>query len=74
MERYKKTVFCTILNKEVNVTYFYENVKGRDGLIKTKSVEFYNCDGRKECSDSYDMLNCSCFKDMLKVEHDINTH
>ncbi len=74
MERYKKTLFCTILNKEVTVTYFYENIKSHDGSTKTKTVEFYNCDGRKECSDTYDMLNCTCFKDMQKVEHEINTN
>ena len=73
MERYKKVVYCAILKKELTVTYFFENVMGHDGSTKTKTVEFYNCDGRKECSDNYEMMNCTCFKEIIKVEHEINT-
>lgn len=72
MQQFKKRVYCDYLNKEVSVTYFYENVKGHDGLVKTKKVEFFNCDGQKECGDSQSVMDCKCFKEMTKVEYEIN--
>jgi hypothetical protein len=72
MQRFKKVLYCNLLKKEVSVTYFYEEVKGSDGLTKTKKVEFYNCEAQKECEDTYSVLDCSCFKEMKKVEYDIN--
>jgi len=73
MQQFKKKLYCDHLKKEISVTYFYENVKGHNGLIKTKRVEFFNCDGQKECGDSYSVLDCKCFKEMKKVEYEINS-
>lgn len=72
MERFKKVLQCSILDKDIVATYFYENVKDTNGLTKTKRVEFYNCDGKKECDPIYSILDCTCFKEMKKVEHEIN--
>jgi hypothetical protein len=73
MERLKKVLQCSMINKEVVATYFYENVKDSNGLIKTKTVEFYNCEGKKECDAIYSILNCTCFKEMKKIEREINS-
>lgn len=72
MERYKKVLFCPMLNKEVTATYFFENLKSHDGSTKLKTIDFYNCNSRKACSDAYDVMDCECFKEILKVEHEIN--
>ena len=73
MQKFEKQLYCDLLKKEVTVTYFYEIVKGHDGLVKTKKVEFYNCEGQKECDDVYNVMDCNCFKGMNKAEYEINS-
>jgi hypothetical protein len=72
MERIKKVLHCSLLDKDVVATYFIDYIKDSGGIVKTKAVEFYNCDGKKECQDKYHILDCTCFKEMKHVEHDIN--
>lgn len=71
MERVKKIIFCSRLNKEVSATYYIQDVKGPDGTIRFRTIEFYNCDGKVECEDN-NIMDCSCFKEVKKVEMEIN--
>lgn len=72
MERYKKVLQCQLLQKEVVATYFINEVKDSSGIIKMKSVEFFNCEGKKECEERYHVLDCVCFKEIKRIEHDVN--
>lgn len=72
MERLKKVMNCQLLQKEVVATYFINIIKDSGGYFKTKSVEYFNCDGKKECEDKYHVLDCTCFKELKHVEREIN--
>ncbi len=72
MERLKRVIHCGVLQKDVVATYFVKIIKDSDGIVKTKAVEFFNCDGKKQCEEKYHVLDCTCFKEMKHVEHDIN--
>lgn len=72
MERFKKKLQCQLLQKDVVATYFIKEVKDTNGVVKTKTVEFFNCNGKRECEDRYHVLDCASFKEMKHVEHDVN--
>lgn len=72
MERIKKALHCKLLNRDVVATYYVESIKDADGTLKTKIVEFFNCEGKEECNEKYHVLDCTCFKEMKRVEHDAN--
>jgi len=72
MERFKKVLNCNLLKKDVVATYFIKDIKDSGGILKTKSVEFFHCDGKNECIEKYHVLDCTCFKEIKRVEHDIN--
>ena len=72
MERIRKKILCQLLNEEVKVTYFVDNVMGVDGSLKMKTVMFYNCGSKNKCDISYNMRDCSCFHEMKKVEAEVN--
>lgn len=72
MERVRKIVFCERLNKDVTATYYLQEVKAPDGTVRFKTVDFYNCDGKKECEDET-IMDCSCFKEVRKVEYEVNS-
>ena len=74
MERFKKVLKCNLLLKEVVATYFIKEVIDSNGILKTKSVEFFNCEGKNECEARYHVLDCSCFKEMKRIEHEVNAN
>jgi hypothetical protein len=73
MERFKKVLYCKLLEKEIIATYFIKEIKDSDGTTKTKAVEYFNCEGKNECEDKYHILDCTCFKELKHVEHDVNS-
>ncbi len=72
MERYKKIVLCSTLNKEMKATFFVKDVFGSNGNFKKKAVEFYNCEGKEKCGVDL-VIDCSCFRELFKVESEINS-
>jgi hypothetical protein len=72
MQWFKKVLFCRLLNREVTTIFYYEQVKNGDGSIKTNKVEFCDCEGKEECSNVYDMMDCTCFREMRKIEYQLN--
>ncbi len=74
MQWFKKVLFCRLLNKEVTAIFYYEQLKNGDGSVKTNKVEYCDCEGEKECTKVYVMMDCTCFKDMKQVEYQLNTH
>lgn len=72
MERIKKVLHCSLLDKDVVATYYLDSIKDAGGFLKTKIVEFFNCEGKEECEEKYHVLDCTCFKEMKHVEHEIN--
>ena len=76
MERYKKVIFCSLLNKDVHTTYFIQNHTSGNGNIISKTVQFYNCASKEECTESgkaYHILDCPSFKETRRVELEINS-
>jgi hypothetical protein len=72
MDSINKRLLCQFLNEEVNATFFVEDVLTTDGLLKTKAVRFYNCEGKEKCNISYNLRECTCFREMSKIEVEIN--
>ena len=71
MERLKKIVFCSTLNKDVMTTYFIADAVGTNGSTRYKMVEFYNCSDKEECGNE-DICSCPCFKNLKRVEMEVN--
>jgi hypothetical protein len=71
MERYIKPVFCTSLNKNFKVTYYIHDVKLVNGDFKLKAVDYYKCEGKKHCGNDI-VLDCTCLRELPKVEWEIN--
>ncbi len=71
MERFKKSVFCKTLNKEVIATFYVNEIKHKNGDLKLKAVEFYKCEGKKECGNEI-VMDCSCLHELKRVEWEIN--
>lgn len=72
MEFLKRKLFCTVLNREVNTVFYFNNVKNTSGDVKKKHVEYYDCEGKEECYDTVQITKCTCFKELEKVEQEIN--
>jgi hypothetical protein len=72
MDSIEKKLFCQHINQEVTSTFFIENVAGTNGTIKTKAVTFYNCGAKEKCDLTYDLRDCSCFKEIRRIEVEIN--
>ncbi|RPI14078.1 MAG: hypothetical protein EHM58_17175 [Ignavibacteriae bacterium] len=73
MERLKRKIKCDTLKKDVSVTYFVETIKNSDGTIKKKAVQYYNCEGQEQCEEKSNIMQCACFKELRKVEMEVNT-
>ncbi len=74
MERFKKVLQCNLLLKDVVATYFIKDVIDTGGIVKTKTVEFFNCEGKNECEERYHVLDCTCFKEMIRIEREVNSN
>lgn len=72
MERIKKVIYCGFLKKNVHTTYFIQNNTRSNGNVTYRTVQFYNCESKKECADTYHILDCPSFKETHKVEMEIN--
>ena len=71
MESVQKIIFCPVLKHDINSSFIIEDVKDTNGDIKLKSVSYYDCDGVEECDGAL-ITNCPCFKEMKRVEREIN--
>lgn len=71
MERLKKSVYCNTLNKNVIATFYIHEVKRVNGDFKLKAVDYYRCESQKECGENT-VMDCSCLKELTKVEWELN--
>ena len=72
MERLNKIIKCDTLKKDVKVIYFIESIKNSDGSVKKKAVQYFNCEGQEQCEDKSNLKQCTCFKEMRRIEMEIN--
>jgi hypothetical protein len=72
MEYIKRKLFCTFLNREVNTVFYFNNVQNTSGDVKKKYVEYYDCEGKAECYEKVELTKCTCFKELARVEQEIN--
>jgi hypothetical protein len=72
MDRIQKKLSCDFINKEIEATYFIENVVGVDGETKKRTVQYYNCGEKENCEISYNFNDCVCFREMKRVEVEVN--
>jgi hypothetical protein len=72
MERIVKKLICKTLNTEVNVVYYIETVNNSDGTVKKKAVQFFNCDAQSKNKELCNLLDCTCFNQMRRIEMEAN--
>jgi len=72
MEPLGKTLFCSVLKTDVNVTYSFGELLNRDGTVKKKFVKYFECEFKDKCGMLYDPGDCVCLKEARKVELSVN--
>lgn len=71
MERYKKSIYCNTLDKNVVATFYVHDVKRVNGDFKLKAIDFYKCESQKDCGNNI-VIDCPCLKELTKLEWDLN--
>lgn len=74
MEFVNKLMICRTLNQEVNVRYFVDKVESASGTLKKITVRHFDCEGRARCGMNSDVTACNCFRDIPRIEKEINEH
>jgi hypothetical protein len=72
MEPIKKTLYCSVLGKDIVVSFDIGEILGRNGEVKKKYVKFFDCESKEACGVLYNVSDCICYKEARKAEVEVN--